>query len=230
MNNYFTICILSLLKLYSTCKFFLITNYTFCYENSLSFKNTFDSIKHFYYFIYKNVVSYRVEPTYDEWSCSCYLYLSEYDNKYYYNEKYSMIINHDFTSENERMIEDTAFEMENSKYIKEALNIIKYNENYYIETYKTPETVDISKIRFLSIEYINGEDRIEIVLPKETYVVGNKLFSPLFILRCLNYQTKLFTFDNNYVLKIMDNELKNIELRSDSYLLLEEKKYIIKNI
>lgn len=87
----------------------------------------------------------------------------------------------------------------------------------------------ISGVSFLTIQYTHPRQPypVTIVLPKGMYTIGNELFSPIFVLRCLKYQTQPYYFDMNYSLKIIDNNIDIIKLTSKQYIKIEEKTYKI---
>jgi len=86
-----------------------------------------------------------------------------------------------------------------------------------------------SCVSFLTIQYTHPRQPqpVSIVLPKGMYTVGNELFSPIFVLRCLKYQTQSYYFDMNYSLKIIDNNIEIVKLTSKQYIKIEEKSYKI---
>jgi len=110
--------------------------------------------------------------------------------------------------------------------ILETMVIMKYNGKYVVRSFskKNPkkDTVGgnmdlplvITKNRFLSIEYTHPDmmNKIPLELSNDVFVVGNQILSPLYIRRMLEYQPEGYLFDMDYVLKIMDNDLKNIQM------------------
>jgi hypothetical protein len=86
-----------------------------------------------------------------------------------------------------------------------------------------------SKTRLLSIEYTHPimNKGIPIVLDKSVYYVDNQILSPAFIKLYLEYQTELYHFDMDYVLKIIDNDVNSFELKFDKSVLLTEEGYKI---
>jgi hypothetical protein len=234
VEEYLLFCLLSLLKIIVACKEVLFNQYHIFYEGSHSFKLTADVVKYLYYLIFTNFTYYRVEPSFDNWVCMCFMHLDKTRNCYYYSEKYK-VLDKGLTDEEldesvNHFLDKNILTIYENVNIKESMLIVKYNGLYYVNPLTETYTKKLSKVRFLSIEYVCGNSRIEIVLPKEMYVVGNELFSPLFVLRCLKYQEKDFIFDKNYNLFIMDGDLNNIGLTSDFSINLEERKYTIKNM
>jgi hypothetical protein len=87
-----------------------------------------------------------------------------------------------------------------------------------------------SKVSFLSILYIHPKMKEEVALkiPKSMYYVGNQILSTAFVYRLLEYTVGyMFYFDMNYQLKLMDNNMQYVELKSDQYIELEYNSYKI---
>lgn len=132
----------------------------------------------------------------------------------------------------------------------EKLGIIKYENNYIIRYFCGVENVKKiientqkalsenntsfkrSKFGFLSVEYTHPQlsNSVPLDITKNMCMVGNHLFSPEFVLKCLKYQNQKFYFDLHYKIQILDNDLNKIELSSNQYIELTEKSYIIKTI
>ena len=82
-----------------------------------------------------------------------------------------------------------------------------------------------SNVRFLSIIYSHPHMNhdIELQLPQAMYYVENELFSPVFVLRMLEYTVgsgSNYVFDMNYTLKILDRNVKYTELSCNEYITL----------
>lgn len=92
-------------------------------------------------------------------------------------------------------------------------------------------TYEPTKKFFLSIEYSHPEmeNPIEIHLLNEYYISDNEIFSNTFVLRCLEYQTDPFVFDENYSLTIMDCNVNTVTLKYNQYILLSKNEYLIQN-
>jgi hypothetical protein len=84
-----------------------------------------------------------------------------------------------------------------------------------------------SKVEFTYVEYYHPRmnSTIELIIPEGMWVVGNQLFTPAFILRLLQCQTKYYLFDMNYKLNIIDHEIKNLTLSSNTYIILDRYSY-----
>jgi hypothetical protein len=87
-----------------------------------------------------------------------------------------------------------------------------------------------SKAKFLSVEYTHPDLSvpIELELDSSWLFVGNELFTPSFVLRMLDYQPVMYFFDEEYVLKIMDDNCSIFTLKWDEYMLLTKDGYEIK--
>lgn len=94
------------------------------------------------------------------------------------------------------------------------------NEDYNVDFVK-------SRKHFLSIEYTHPDmkERIVIDLDPAVYLVGNEILSSLFILRCLQYQSDEYVFDDRYVLDIMDSKIRMLTLKAGEYILIGNTEY-----
>jgi len=70
------------------------------------------------------------------------------------------------------------------------------------------------------VEYTHPEmeESIEFDMEDGWWIIGNELFSPSFVLRCLEYQSTSFYFDEDYKIRIMDHNFNIIEIGSDTYI------------
>lgn len=94
------------------------------------------------------------------------------------------------------------------------------NEDYKVDFVK-------SRKHFLSIEYTHPDmkERIVIDLDPAIYLVGNEILSSLFVLRCLQYQSDEYVFDDRYVLDIMDSKIRMLTLKAGEYILIGNTEY-----
>ena len=84
-----------------------------------------------------------------------------------------------------------------------------------------------TKNYFLSIDYQhpNMKNTISLNLDKRYLIAGNELFSPCFVLKCLNYQKEPYVFDNDYKLIFLDSDINTTTLSSNQYVRLTNTKY-----
>ena len=89
-----------------------------------------------------------------------------------------------------------------------------------------------SRKHFLSIEYTHPdmEERLVIDLDPAVYLVGNEILSSRFVLRCLQYQSDEYMFDDRYVLDIMDSKIRMLTLTAGEYILIGNTEYEKKGI
>ena len=83
--------------------------------------------------------------------------------------------------------------------------------------------------QFLSIEYTHPHMKSGIVIniPDNMYCNSSCLLTPAFIQRYLAHQDKLYFFDMNYVLKIMDTNINTFTIQSNQYIKLTERSYSV---
>ena len=105
---------------------------------------------------------------------------------------------------------------------------------YISRCYKSKSNISFlkSKVEFTYVEYCHPKmnSTIELIIPEGMWVVGNQLFTPAFILRLLQCQTKYYIFDLNYKLNIIDHEIKNLTLSSNTYIILDKYSYGVHSI
>lgn len=180
----------------------------------------------------------RIEPLNSNWISIASLNLSFYDrNVYYYNDTYFFLLPenendvfkqlkqwHDITK-NIVLIEANIVEClivmnDDNKYIYKICNKNNYGltNNHKFEN---------SRVRFLTVEYITKNKNITLELNKNLYYVGNEILSSVFIKRLLEYQVNSYSFDMDYILKIIDNNIDTFVLKNNEYILLEANGYSI---
>jgi len=187
----------------------------------------------------------RLEPP-GNWAqvCSSHYLTRGYhigDGKPIYAESYCIIIDSDELEshfqtcyENNRELVAENKEYENS----DTLIIARSNDKYRVLRCGNTESkspvfpMESSSIKFLSAEYFATPESAPIVLqiPKTMYITNNELFSPGFVRRALEYQDEPFEFNANYIVKIMDQSLNQVELDQTKYIRLGESEYTIENI
>lgn len=81
-----------------------------------------------------------------------------------------------------------------------------------------------SSVRLLSIQYCHPymKTNIYIEVPTGMYVVGNEILSPLFVKRCLEYQSENYLFDKTYTLRLIDQNIQESVLTYGEYIILGE--------
>jgi hypothetical protein len=89
--------------------------------------------------------------------------------------------------------------------------------------------VEKSDVKFLSIEYFTDgmNEPLNILLNKDIYQIGNEILSNAFIFRYLQYQTRYCVFSNDYIIKVIDDEINEFTLKSNQYVLLDKNEYKI---
>jgi hypothetical protein len=116
----------------------------------------------------------------------------------------------------------------------EHLFVAKKDDTYISCSYYPSKDISFLKsdVEFTYIEYCHPNMRytIELVIPEGMWIVGNELFSPAFILRLLQQQSRYYYFDMAYKLNMIDHEIQEIILSSDKYILLDKNSYMVHSI
>ena len=83
--------------------------------------------------------------------------------------------------------------------------------------------------QFLSVEYTHPHmpSGIVINIPDSMYCNTSCILTPAFIQRYLSHQDKLYFFDMNYVVKLMDTNINSFNIKSNQYIKLSERSYSV---
>lgn len=94
---------------------------------------------------------------------------------------------------------------------------------------RTEYKIIYSDVHFLSVNYKHPEMSESISLPigKEWCVVGNDILDYTHVLRMLNYQSSNYVFNVDYVLEIIDSNIKIFELHSYEFIRIRENCYSV---
>ena len=219
------------------------------YDSNLVVKSAVDHVLYFIESAYSLVLGKKIEPMDSYWISSSFLL--KRDKKRYFGEEYALTEFYEFVK-NPTTITDNASNAEvtyneicdavdsivlNSQLYVEGMVKMKIGDSYVYRIFdnNSGHFTDLklplvpSKTRLLSIEYTHPimNKGIPIVLDKSVYYVDNQILSPAFIKLYLEYQTELYHFDMDYVLKIIDNDVNSFELKFDKSVLLTEEGYKI---
>jgi len=114
------------------------------------------------------------------------------------------------------------------KVFDKYLNVAYFNvDNAAHSEYVLPTVA--GRNQFLSIEYTHPHMKSGIVIniPDSMYCNTSCILTPMFIQRYLAHQDKLYFFDMNYVLKIMDTNINTFNIKSNQYIKLSERSYSV---
>lgn len=205
----------------------------------------------YYYlkYIHSAILSYHIEPMDNEWISTSCIYQTPFDKAtmtYTFNENYEPMTKSDENDTAESVSVNPLDQF--NIWFHAAQNVIKANKNIeeclltmksgdkYIYKICNRENKcyhelpnELSKIKFLNIEYNHPENEksITIEIDRNGYLVGNEILSNTFIKRALEYMNDRKSFDMRYTLKIMDNNLDSVVIFSDEYIVLEKNSYKI---
>jgi hypothetical protein len=104
-----------------------------------------------------------------------------------------------------------------------------YNNQLLIDG--TTKFFEKSSINFLLIILIQNNNKYNILLKNNEYIVGNIILSKIFICRYFKYNYlsnfKYFNIKIPYIIKIIDNNINNIEINENQSILLNKNDYSI---
>jgi len=208
-----------------------------------------ENVLYYIKYLHSMVLSYRIEPLDPEWISTACIYETDFDKtikNYTFNEIYEPIhaaVDTDLPQSDtlgrvdkiKRWYGASQNIMKNDTQIEEYLLTMKTGDKYIYKICNTLNRCcdelsdELSKIKFLNIEYNHPENEksITIEIDRNGYVVGNEILSNTFIKRALEYMNDRKSFDMRYTLKIMDNNLDSVVIFSDEYIVLEKNSYKI---
>ena len=232
---------------YSTMKQTVVSTYNNNIDKNSILNISLEYSLYFIEYVKSFIYDYRVEPFNNNWISISYVDQTENDKKtlsFIFDETYDQLDTIHFFKDNivndycddfnawyntakaillkDRKVFDCLISMRiENKYIYKVCNI---EEEAFDEL-----PFELSKVKFLSIEYTHPELQKSIVIEvdKNAYLIGNEILSCTFVKRALEYSCNIKNFDTDYVLKIMDNDLKTFELKSNEYIKLEKDSYKI---
>ena len=123
--------------------------------------------------------------------------------------------------------------------IIENLFIVKMEKQYIVKSFPshhhrmTDLMIDWkvlpnhANISFSFIEYYHPRMRkpLEIILPTDFYTIGNELFTNAFVLRQLELMNCYFVYDHEYEIHFIDHQIKEVHLKFDEYIVMQEHTY-----
>ena len=205
-------------------------------------------------YIYSLIINIRIEPKAPRWISVNALYKltggDELNDNLMLDETVNLLPSIEYISDelkNDDLLLhmnqwiDAVHNLCDNNVLKEVLIILKYDNDYIykicnkdmLQQLKSVKFEE-SNVRFLTIEYSYPgiSNPIVIDVDKNAYLTGNDILSSSFIKRFFEYNIGIEQdlFQSEYVLKIMDNNLDNFELKSDQYITLHTDSYQIKNM
>jgi hypothetical protein len=99
-------------------------------------------------------------------------------------------------------------------------------------TIHTDYQLNYSSVHFLCVNYKNKEnpEYVSLAIDKSWCIVGNEILGYTHVLRMLNYQSNNYVFSMDYVLEIIDSNIKVFEMRSDEFIRIGENDYSVEKI
>jgi hypothetical protein len=206
-----------------------------------------DAVHYSFFYFYAIIQLRKIEPLAINWSCVSALTKSYTNYKVFshkYNEVYEIhrkMCIEDITTIYSNLYDAVVSVVNAETSIVECLLTYKQDDKY-IHRVSNPDknlfqnavskiTLDESEVRFLDIEYHSSDYLKPIVfeLDKSAYLVNNEILSAVFIKRMLEYQMPYHTFNDNYTIVLLDNNLKTVSLKFGEYVVLHKTYYTIMN-
>ena len=206
---------LYVMHIYTVIQINLYAFWMYCFENSI----VVHWIRNLIYDIHSRISSYKIEPNY-HYMCIC-----SGDNELY------IPIDPAFQSHLSGTFNVLANGVPYAEGV-ERLLLMRIGEKMISRIFRVnKESYDVDFVKsrkcFLSIEYTHPDmkERLVIELDPAVYLVGNEILSSRFILRCLQYQSDEYVFDDRYILDIMDSKIRMLTLTAGEYILIGNTEY-----
>jgi hypothetical protein len=207
------------------------------YENDELFREAMDIIINHYTQFHSFIYGYQLEPDEPDWyNISVLNNMINTVNKnieYTLDEKYEIYEKYNKPVQETTMIEyNNIINNMNKNDLISVLITIKQDDKYYIQV-NTCTNMNLkftpSTVRFLSIEYEDPllKEKIPLTINENMFYENNEILSSAFIKRYLEYNPTNVTYNHNYKIHIMDNDINMITLTSKDYILLHKDKYEI---
>ena len=208
MNEMIITIGLYLMHIYTVIQMKLYEIWMCCFDNSI----VVHLIRNLVYEVRLYVCSYKIEPNYP------YMCICSGENELYIE------INKDHLADTFNVLAkdisyvDLLIMRSGDKIVSRIFR--ENNDDYGVDLVK-------SRKHFLSIEYTHPdmEERVVIELDPAIYLVGNEILSSRFVLRCLQYQSDEYVFDDRYILDIMDSKIRMLTLTAGEYMLIGNTEY-----
>ena len=210
-------------------------------------KTATDRIVYGFLFTKSKVMNYKIEPLRSNWISTSVLLKSDWIRPIGMNTNFIEIyefIDTEISSANKEYIDNMFVDCFN-KSCKSANSIAKCSDKVlevmvtmkrgeqYIHSVFNKNEVEVeplefplkpSKSTFLSVEYTHPDMSKGVVmeLDKNVFFLNNEILSPLFVRRWLEYQPLAFKYDMTYVIKIMDSNIKTMDLTSGQHIFLDK--------
>lgn len=169
-----------------------------------------------------------------------------YGSEEIYNYPYSDDISDFVEEEYDRFINSTVklkydAEFEKTPELVESLFMVKNDTKYMIRSFpifkslkenKMTNYFEDSNVEFMIVEYNHPDmhEGITLEIPKGYFMVGNELFSPAFVQRCLELQRKYYIFDMTYSISFIDDNLDKQILTYEDYVYIDKETYVKRNV
>jgi hypothetical protein len=212
------------------------------YQQNESVQNIVDAITNTYNYIGDFLSNAKKEPNNAYWITLCTV--QNYD-RYEHNYVESLQVYDKPICSSDEDVFNESLDFIDKDILRNSITVMKTDGLYKIRIFKTDDDVvnvtsdeteslndrpcvlEPSCVKILNAVYKHPEveEPIELNVSQEMFMVGNQLFSPAFVRRCLEYQNKYFVFDTRYTVEIVDSNVNVLTLRHGNYLQIEQNTY-----
>ena len=246
-NETFSKFLLTSFDMYVNAQICVTRVYQHMYSHYPIVRETSDIIVYYSRCLTAYIENYKVEPFQQHWVSTHILIKNSHlfkGNRFIHIENYQ-IMSSDISpdcSYNEKT--ETGFLyfynilqslITSLMHVVDAIVVMKDGNRYIVRSILNKHDQFLhkpSKHVFLSVAYTHPsmEKSIAIEFPEQMYEVGNVVFTPMFVKRCLEYQSCSYEFDDTYILDIIDHDANMLTMNSKQYGVLTESGWDIVNI
>jgi hypothetical protein len=226
--------------------------YNHIYDNYPLAKSVIDFSCYYALYLKAMAMNYKIEPRRTNWICTSVLLKSDWIKPLGMNTNFIEMyefVDTEISSANKEYIDNLFIDCFNkscdsadsiakcSNKVLEVMVTLKRGEQYvhYVFNKSTDKNDPLvfpllpSKTNFLSVEYTHPGMAKGIVmdLGKNIFYSNNEILSQIFVRRWLEYQPLDFKYDSSYIVKIMDSNIKTVEMTSDQKAFLYKADYKI---
>ena len=208
--------------LYCSTMVYLENKWNYYYNTYDTIRNGVDRFTETMNFVLGNRISI---PDSKNWSQVCMdVQFNKYDSVHYYESSHLL----DDNLSPKDAITHFKNVFESIQEADDAMILMKYQDLYRIKWYcklfknniDVEENLKISSFKPISItcKCEKVEKPIEIEIPDSMWCVGNELFTPVFIHRCIKHQGIPYVHSAEYVIEIIDENVNIHQIKNGEYI------------
>lgn len=219
--------------MYCTATVYLENKWKYCYDTCETIRNGIDIFNE-----NLNAILGKTSkiPTSKNWSQVCALIHIDADNPPLYYESFRCLGDDISQDDAQSHFKDAYDSLQDAN---DAMVVMKYQDVYRVKWYnpfckntihenESPEKSLFEPIS-VTFNYADGKE-IDLDIPASMWSVGNELFTPVFVRRCLKHQDISFDDSMNYTIEIMDVDVNIYQVKSSEFIEVGQNSIVIRTI